>query len=73
MGNDSYLLFARPSFVEGMGRVVDFGDTLTEFNRSLDAAQADHLALWSDWNAVADDLNAVIGRFVTEHKRVEKV
>lgn len=73
MGNYSCFLFAPPTFLEGMGRLVDFGDTLTEFNRSIDNAQADRLALWADWNAVGDDLGAVIGRFVTEQKRVEKV
>lgn len=28
----SDFLFARPSFWEGLGRLIDFGGTLTEFN-----------------------------------------
>lgn len=72
MGNFTNFLFARGSFLEGVGRLVDFGDTLTEFNRSLDDEQADRLALWADWSAVGDDLGAVISRFVAEKDRVEK-
>ena len=30
----SSFLFAEPSFLEGMARVVDFGGTLNEYNRS---------------------------------------
>jgi hypothetical protein len=72
MGSYTNFLFAQPSFIEGAGRVLDFGDTLTEFNRSLDDEQADRLALWADWSAVGDDIGAVINRFVTEKSRVEK-
>lgn len=72
MGNYSSLLFAQPTFLEGVGRAMDFGDTLTEFNRSLDNEQADRLALWADWCAVGEDLGAVISRFVAEQERVEK-
>jgi hypothetical protein len=60
MGNYSYFLFARPTFLEGVGRIIDFGDTLTEYNRSIDTAQADHLAQWADWSAVGDDIGAAI-------------
>lgn len=73
MGSYTNFLFARPSFLEGVGRLVDFGDTLTEFNRSLDDEQADYLALVADWSAVGDDIGAVISRYVSESKRVEKL
>ncbi len=56
----SDLLFARPSFAEGVGRLLDFGDTLTDFNRSPSAAIADATALSSDWYAVGADLKAVM-------------
>jgi hypothetical protein len=73
MGSYTNLLFARSSFLEGAGRLVDVGDTLTEFNRSLDDAQADRLALWADWCAVGDDLGSVIGRYVMEQGRVKEL
>jgi hypothetical protein len=50
------LLFARPSFLEGVGRVIDFGGTLTEFNGSVTGAVADAVALASDWQAIGEDL-----------------
>lgn len=49
-------LYARPSFLEGMARVMDLGNTLNEYNRTMTTQQADWLALRSDWNAVGDDL-----------------
>lgn len=52
----TYFLYARPSFWEGWGRIWDFGDTLTEYNRSLIGEQADYLALKSDWHVIGDDI-----------------
>ena len=54
------LLFARPSFLEGMARIIDFGGTLVEFNRSPDGNSADSLAIASDWYAVGQDLRNAI-------------
>ena len=50
------LLFARPSFFEGVSRVIDIGNTMSEYNSSLTPAQADVLALRSDLNALRNDL-----------------
>ncbi len=59
----SDFLFARPSFWEGIGRIIDMGDTLTEFNRSLSAAQADRIALEQDWLVVGNDLRRALRQF----------
>ncbi len=56
MNPNSIILFARPSFVEGMARTLDFGGTLNEYNSSLSEEQADCLALNADWMAVGQDL-----------------
>jgi hypothetical protein len=57
MGNRySSILFGSPSFTEGAARLLDFGDTLTEYNRSPSSELADANALAADWNAVIDDL-----------------
>lgn len=59
--NDTYeLLYATPSFAEGIGRILDFGDTLTEYNTSNSGEQADFLALRADWRAVAADLRGAM-------------
>ena len=56
-------LFARPSVLGGIASILDFGDTLTEYNTANSPEQADVLALWSDWLAVGDDLRWAFGAF----------
>lgn len=52
MNFNGILLTARPSFVEGLARIVDIGGTLNEYNTSLSNTQADYLAIAADWQAV---------------------
>lgn len=59
------LLYNQPSFIEGMARILDFGDTLTEYNRSQDP---DTIALRADWNAVAQDLVKAIETGCSDRK-----
>ena len=51
----SSFLFARPSFLEGVARVLDLGGTLQEYNSSITPQQADALALNADWRAVNEE------------------
>lgn len=53
-------LFARPSFLEGCGRVLDFGDTLTQYNTALTPEQADAIAVYFDWLAVGGDIRMAV-------------
>ena len=53
-------LFARPSFLEGVARIMDFGDTLQEYNYSSDPTEADYRAIWSDWQVVGDELRQAL-------------
>lgn len=53
-------LFAEPSFIEGMARTLDIGNTLKKYNDSATEAEADVEALKNDWRAVGDDLRASI-------------
>lgn len=52
----SSVLFADPSFLEGVARIIDMGSTLTEFNSAMTEAQADFLAVSADWQAVGIDI-----------------
>ncbi len=58
------LLLARPSFLEGIARLFDFGNTLSQyyFNEPdvLTPQEADALAIYSDWQAVGDDMREVM-------------
>lgn len=67
MGTYTDFLYARPSFAEGMARILDFGNTLNEYNRSPDP---DTLALNADWNAVAEDLSKAISTVKQENERI---
>lgn len=60
MGDFSTYLFAQPSFSEGVGRVLDFGDTLTVYNTSASPDEADAMALRMDFEAVGADLRLEI-------------
>lgn len=53
-------LFARPSFLGGMARVLDIGGTQQEYNYSLSGEQADRIALEQDWRAVYGDWAAAV-------------
>ena len=39
-----------------MARVLDLGDTLTEYNQSPTGPQADYYALFADWRAIGQDV-----------------
>ena len=49
-------LFARPSIVEGIARILDFGNTLNEYNYSRSDEEADEKACRLDWVMVGSDL-----------------
>jgi hypothetical protein len=74
----STFLFSRPSFIEGMCRVVDIAGTLNEYNRSETGEMADYLALYADWRLIGMDIqramlearsSAVEGNRVVEQTR----
>lgn len=50
------LLSANPSFIRGMGRVLDLGSTRDVYNTSDSPDEADFNAILSDWNTVGDDM-----------------
>jgi hypothetical protein len=52
----SQLLFARPSFLEGIARVLDVGGTLQEYNASGTGDEADYAAFAADMAALRADL-----------------
>jgi len=59
-------LFAEPSFVEGMARTLDIGNTLKKYNESETGNEADIEALKNDWSAVGDDIRVSISGYEQE-------
>lgn len=59
----STFLFATPSFLTGMARVIDLFGQLDEYNSSPTVTLADYLAMKSDWASVGDDLREAMTRY----------
>jgi hypothetical protein len=66
-------LFARPSFLRGMARVVDVGARLDRgaYNISATPSEADAKALLSDWQMVAKDIASAFQETSTRVHEVE--
>ena len=62
----SDFLYARPSFLEGMARVMDIGGALNEYNTLLSGEDADFVALWMDWSAVGQDMHDAMSMYESE-------
>ena len=52
---------ATPSFMEGIGSILDLGDTLTEYNQAVSGEEADELAMRHDGLMVGRDLKQAVG------------
>ncbi len=59
-------LFALPTWQEGAGRLVDFGDSLTEFNRTAAPEDPDARATTQDWLAVGDHIRRALWTYTRE-------
>jgi hypothetical protein len=56
-------LFALPTWQEGVGRLVDFGDSLTEYNRTAAPGDPDERGATQDWLAVGDFIRSALYSF----------
>jgi hypothetical protein len=56
----SSLLYAQPSFLEGVGRLMDAAGLLERYNYSATPGEADTVLIASDWCAVGEDLRSAI-------------
>jgi hypothetical protein len=63
-------LFASPSVMSGVARLVDFGCSFDSYNNSSSPAEADARALVSDWYSVGDDIASAVDKFREEESEV---
>jgi len=61
-------LFGSFGFFEGMGRVLDLGGTMAVYNESPTTEEADNHALYSDWQAVGNDIRNAINSYVEDQE-----
>jgi len=60
-------LFAEPSFIEGIGSVLDISGILhKDYNSSSTELEADAKALQNDWRAVGKDIAVSISKHEQE-------
>jgi len=68
-------LYARPSFAEGVARIMDFGNTLGVYHASGASGAADDsapesdpdaAALRADWAVIGEDFRHAVDQFTTE-------
>lgn len=60
MSDYSTFLFARPSFLEGMGRIADVFGAFDRYDESPSGEEADSRAFWADWCAIGEDFKAAL-------------
>ena len=63
VSSPTFYLFAKPSFIEGMGRILDFGNNLQVYNKSRTPQEADTQAISDDWRAVGNDIESAINKY----------
>ena len=66
MAPRSDFLYASPSLLEGIARILDFGNTLNEYNSSQSEEEADEIALRMDWAMVGADLRNAMENFKSQ-------
>ena len=59
----SDFLFARPTFISGIGAIIDLGGTMEMFNESSSPEEADYLALKNDWCVIGKDISNAMSQF----------
>ncbi|HIJ54505.1 MAG TPA: hypothetical protein HPQ03_00100 [Deltaproteobacteria bacterium] len=62
-------LYARPTFISGVSRVMDLGNTLNEYNSTFLPSVADYYAIKSDWIMVGSDIQAGISAYDEKEKQ----
>ncbi len=67
--NRSGRLFADPSFLEGMSRVLDLLGNMDNYNEDATPEIADSKALFSDWASVGDHIISASEEFVSDARK----
>ena len=61
---ETTFLFASPSFLSGVARVLDLWCQLDNYNESKTVEEADAIALYSDFRMVGQDLQEAMELFI---------
>lgn len=64
-----FRLYERPSFLEGIARLFDFGGWLNQYHYSSSNEEADSRAIESDWRFVGEDLREAIRQYIKQETK----
>jgi hypothetical protein len=59
-GKMTDFLYARPSAIEGVGRILDFFGTMQTYNQSRSPEEADAHALRNDFRTIGQDIATAV-------------
>lgn len=62
----TFRLFALPSVLQGIGSILDLGGVVHRYATSPSGAEADSLAIRSDWEAIGQDLRRAVEKLESE-------
>lgn len=66
------MLFARPSVLYGIARLLDLGAVFDIYNEAPSPEEADAWAIYSDWGMVAQDFMEATEKVLQEYSRLPK-
>ena len=64
--NKRNFLFARPSFLKGVGSILNIGATGKVYNSARSVAEADLKAIRSDWKIIGNDMREALDEYKTQ-------
>lgn len=67
---ETTFLFASPSFLSGVARVLNLGCQFDNYNESKTVEEADAVALYSDFRIVGQDLQEAMELFVVTNPKI---
>jgi hypothetical protein len=69
IGEETFVLFERRSFLQGFGTLLDVVGSNNSYNYAQSAEEADAKAFAADWNAVGKDLVNAINNYRTLYEQ----
>jgi hypothetical protein len=66
MSRYTSLFYTQPTFLEGVGRLLDVGGFFDDHDVALSETEIDRVALASDWYAVGEDLRRAISLYAKQ-------
>ena len=69
IGKYTFRLVQRPSFLEGVGGVFDFGNIMVHYNVDRTEQEADGNSIAADWLAVGQDIGTAVKTYQDEPEK----